>query len=186
MKGLNRSYRVVQLWVLFYLLALGVFPAYGHSGNKSNTHKDHDMHMEKQVSVPEHFQTPGIGLSWERDTISGWNLHLLLENFEIGSPYQQWPEESKSLQGHGHLYINNKKIQRIYGKAVHIKQKWLSNGKNRIKVTFNTHHHALWMWKNKPLQAELWIDLQRDNVVLKSFSSAPLLTKDLPATNSKL
>ncbi|BAQ66347.1 hypothetical protein [Geminocystis sp. NIES-3709] len=120
---------------IFCLLFLNFSKVQGQH-NQNNTQSD-NHHTHKSIDVSNNSQIPSVKIKVFPDTIKGWNLEIETTNF-IFKP-ETLNRESNSNEGHAHLYINGKKITRIYGKWYHIPD--LPKGKNEIKVTLNTNLH---------------------------------------------
>ena len=80
---------------------------------------------------------PTVDLVIREDTKSGWNLQIITENF-AWSPEEASTEHSAG-RGHAHLYIDGKKVNRVYGEWQHIPE--LTTGTHEIKVTLNANSH---------------------------------------------
>lgn len=130
------------------------------------------VHDYAPIQVPEHIPLPQLALSFHRDAMSGVNLHLDLRGFALAPPER--PEQPGLLNGHAHLYINGKKIQRVYGRDLHLPAELFQPGVNLVLVSLNAHSHAVWQTGNKQLLASSFIDLGKESLVLHSFSSVPL------------
>lgn len=130
------------------------------------------VHDYAPIQVPDNVPLPQLALSFHRDAMSGVNLHLELRNFALGPPERQ--EQPGLLNGHAHLYINGKKIQRVYGPDLHLPAELFQPGINLVLVSLNAHSHAVWQTGNKQLMASSFIDLGKEPLVLHSFSSVPL------------
>lgn len=71
------------------------------------------------------------------DPMSGWNIHVEVENFQFKPESASQPHQAG--EGHAHLYINGNKIARLYGNWFHIPE--FIKAKNEIRVTLNTNDH---------------------------------------------
>ena len=92
---------------------------------------------------------PAVALSVKKDAMSGWNVQVMAKNFRFA------PENAsgahKSGEGHAHLYVNGKKIARMYGPWFHIGK--LPAGSAKIRVTLNTNDHRDLMVGEKLVEA---------------------------------
>ena len=91
------------------------------------------------IPVDQWDYIPQVHVELIKDTHSGWNLKVSSENFifdaaNAGNAHQIG-------HGHGHLYVNGKKVTRIYSEWTHIPTSWLSTGHNKIEVTLNANTH---------------------------------------------
>lgn len=112
------------------------------------------MHSE-QYEVPEDMSVPNLELSVEEDPKSGWNLLLTVENFEFSAESASLDHEDG--KGHAHLYINEKKITRLYDEWVYLPDDWLKKGENEIHVTLNTNDHLDYAVNGDPIEVSIFI-----------------------------
>jgi len=83
--------------------------------------------------------------------MSGWNIQIETSNFSFA------PEHASNVhepgEGHAHLYINGKKIARMYGPWIHVPE--LLKARNTIKVTLNTNDHQTITVDGKPVEKSI-------------------------------
>jgi hypothetical protein len=94
------------------------------------------MHGHGAIEIPKDQPIPTVKLEVKPDPMMGWNLQVQTANFTFA------PENmgsSKTTEGHAHLFLNGKKMARLYGTWSHIPK--LPVGKNEIRVTLNTNMH---------------------------------------------
>ena len=96
-------------------------------------HVDH-----KQMEVPKGQPIPMVKLIVAPDPKEGWNLEIKTTNFKV-VPYRKNTSAMNISEGHVHLYINGKKVTRIYSNDYHLKS--LPKGNNKITVSLNTNNH---------------------------------------------
>ncbi|WP_199259206.1 hypothetical protein [Paracoccus binzhouensis] len=88
----------------------------------------------------------------EPDSVSGWNLFLQLQGFCFA------PEHAglspRPGEGHAHLYLNGRKIARLYGPARHLET--LEPG-DRLRVELNANDHRPLTVSGRPLAVELTV-----------------------------
>ena len=99
---------------------------------------NHDAVDHKDYVVTDSNLAPKItDFSVEKDMMSGWNLSFETENFKFS------PENASTKhvdgQGHAHLYVDGKKITRLYGGQFYIDD--LAPGDHQIRVSLNTNDH---------------------------------------------
>ena len=124
------------------------------------------------LDIPLGKPVPKMALYLVRDSKSGLNLHIELRDFQIGPP--ELALDDSTVGGHAHLYVNGKKVQRIYGRYLHLPEELFRPGVNLIMVSLNTHDHRVWQWGGKQVLASSFVNLEADSLVLHSFSSSPL------------
>ncbi len=131
------------------------------------------VHDHQSVPVPDKAAIPKLEVQLFRDIKSGFNLHLKIMNFNIEPPEFESVEDNL-LSGHAHLYINGEKIQRIYGRYVHLPEKLFRPGVNMIMVSLNAHNHDVWTKDNKQILASVAIQKDAEQFELTRFASFPL------------
>ena len=80
------------------------------SHNPSN--HNHSDKYDQIMEIPSG-QVPTVNLVVHKDTMKGYNLEVQVTNFNFA------PERVNTAaipgEGHGHIYINNQKLTRLYG-----------------------------------------------------------------------
>jgi len=160
----------------FFILALPVVAVSAvlavYLSNSSPVEHAHAAQHHQTQAVPANALPPEVSLQTVKDAMSGFNLSLTLKNYQLMLPVDDLAQatvvDNASLSGHAHLYINDKKIQRIYGRFVHIPKTLLKAGENTIRVTLNNHNHANWSLDGKVVQSEL--TLQHSGAVMAGSS----------------
>ncbi len=140
------------------------------------SHAQMDMqHNHSPKDLPISALTPKLIISITEDDMSGFNLHLSTQNFQLESPTQEGNAPNNIVEGHGHLYINGTKIQRVYASDIHIPGKYINKGVNQISVTLNGHDHSAWRKDGKEIISTLFINTHKKNIISHQFSSFPVL-----------
>ena len=107
-----------------------------------------DMHHHQTVMIKEGQPVPNIDLVVYEDEVKGWNLEIQLNNFQL-TP-QDVNSDNQPNQGHAHLFVNDKKITRIYGNWYYLET--LPVGSNKVKVILNTNGHESLMYQGKIIE----------------------------------
>jgi len=98
----------------------------------------HSHHHHSQLDVSNLVNKPKVELKVIKDSVSGWNVYAKTTNFRFA------PENVNSKQvigeGHAHLYVDGKKITRLYSQWYHLNS--LSKGAHIVKVSLNANDHA--------------------------------------------
>ena len=103
-------------------------------------HGDHVSHQKhhghgKALVIKGGPNAPTLKIRLTKDADSGWNLNVLTSNFRFS------PEHAGGIHipgaGHGHIYVNGKKIARLYGPWFHITE--LPKDGVRVRVTLNAN-----------------------------------------------
>lgn len=141
------------------------------SGNKGQANMD--LHSHAKKALPNGMAKPQLDLRLFVDSKSGYNLHILYDGFELESPeFLDKPEGV--IEGHAHLFINGKKIQRIYGAYLHLNSGLFNPGVNSISVTLNSHQHDTWSIDGKPIVATYFINTTGVSLIQHYFSAFPI------------
>jgi hypothetical protein len=141
-------------------------------------------HSHLPIAVPEGVPTPALSLKLVKDSMSGFNLILKTQRYDLSVPPQgpmsmadmmsaTLNTQTGFLQGHAHLYVNGVKIQRIYGDALHLPATLFKNGINMISVTLNNQGHMYWTAQEKKIVATLYINTQLQKFITYRFESFP-------------
>lgn len=112
------------------------------------THKHEHSHHDKQ-ETSGYEAIPTIKLDVIKDTASGWNLHLITENFTF-TP-ENIDQAVDKPEGHAHVYVDGKKVSRIYGPWFHLTG--LTPGPQTIRVSLNANDHSEFVFNDVPIDA---------------------------------
>ncbi len=108
----------------------------GEGHGHAMSHGTASMHHEK-LEVGDAPNPPTVALTIHKDPKVGWNLQVRVDNFRFA------PEHASTThvpgEGHAHLFIDGKKITRLYGEWYHIPT--LGPGVHKITVTLNANSH---------------------------------------------
>lgn len=105
---------------------------------------DHTQHYEVAEGEPQ----PSLTLSAEPAN-DGWRVTLSTENFSFSQDTVDGPHRPGT--GHGHLYLNGLKLQRVFGVITHIGA--LPPGNYTFRATLNTNDHRIYSISGKPVSA---------------------------------
>lgn len=111
---------------------------------------DHGGMDHSPVNVPAGPDAPTLTMILHEDTMSGLNLEIRTTNFTF-SP-ETVNEENIAGRGHAHIYVNGKKLSRLYGNWFHITG--LPSGQHTIAVELNANSHGVIQVDGKPLRLE--------------------------------
>jgi hypothetical protein len=121
--------------------ASGAGRAAGHGG-----HHDHG----KVIDYPAGPEAPAVDFKLLPDPVGGWNLHIQTTNF-IFRP-EQVNGANMPGAGHAHVYVNGRKLARIYGPWTHLAK--LPPRPFVLRVTLNANDHSGLAVGGVPLVAE--------------------------------
>ncbi|MFM2415120.1 MAG: hypothetical protein RI911_813 [Candidatus Parcubacteria bacterium] len=111
----------------------------------------HDMEhtgIQADTSKP----TPSVTIHAQKDSKSGYNIHVQTQHFTF-TP-ERVGESSVQGEGHAHVYVNDKKVMRLYSAWAHIPGDAFQSGENTITVTLNGNDHSDWMLGKEHIEAE--------------------------------
>lgn len=117
----------------------------GHGHNSQNaaveSHGDHGratvVHDHSKLLDLPTVDAPTVGLQVLADPASGWNLHVTTTNFKF-SPRNASTEHVLG-EGHAHIYIDGKKLGRLYGNWYHVPM--LPEGVSEVRVGLFSNDH---------------------------------------------
>ena len=111
-----------------------------HDTNNKTSMKQNADHLKMHnnpVYIPDNIAVPSIEAIIHNDSISGVNLQLIIENFTF-TPESAGFDHIDGT-GHAHLYLDERKIARLYGNWFHIEK--IPEGTKQIRVTLNSNNH---------------------------------------------
>ena len=118
------------------------------------------------VSVHEIVQeaAPQATLVIHKDPTGGFNVHVKTTNFV-------WRPEMASMQhipgeGHAHVYLDGRKIMRIYNEWFHLNTYQFSTkpGEQLLSIEFVGNDHAPYTIQGLPVGAEQIVDVPSDEI----------------------
>ncbi|MDN4594064.1 ZIP family metal transporter [Polycladomyces subterraneus] len=107
------------------------------SANPDHFHDSSHHHMQP-VEIPKGTPIPTVHLQVYKDSESGWNLHVQTAHFRFAPEFVNGP--NRIGEGHAHLFVDDKKVARLYGPWYHMDS--LGPGKHEIRVELFTNQHA--------------------------------------------
>ncbi|MFD5514000.1 hypothetical protein ACFWIB_40785 [Streptomyces sp. NPDC127051] len=140
--------------VVFGLLTAGVAANSGDSrtvGHVLNVTSP-DGHPLRQVPADA---APKLTLKVSKDSVSGWNLHLVTEAFIFAPEHAGGPVQAN--EGHAHVYVDGRKIARVYGPWFHVPAEAVPEGKHTLSASLTANDHTVWAVANKIITAEVEI-----------------------------
>ncbi len=114
----------------------------GHGGGA------HDMAHSTALEVSA-AEAPDVVIDLTRDLMEGYNLHVQTRNFTFTPKAAGLGDVAG--EGHAHVYVNGKKLGRLYGEWMHIAH--LPKGEVTVKVTLNSNTHSPLAVSGKPIAA---------------------------------
>ena len=129
------------------------------------------------MSVHEIVQdaAPMVTLDIQKDPTGGFNVHVVTSNFV-------WRPEMASMQhvsgeGHAHVYLDGRKIMRIYNEWFHLNTYQFSTkpGEQLLSIEFVGNDHAPYTIQGLPVGVEQIVDVPSDEIQPASEDNKTLL-----------
>ena len=128
------------------LLALALIANNSMASEPGHSHKHHHGQFEISSSL----EKPELTLEVSKDSAAGWNVHINVKNFRFA------PENINKVplsgEGHAHIYVDDKKIARLYGPWYHLGN--LTAGEHTIRVSLNANNHDAMTLNGKLIEAK--------------------------------
>ncbi|MBO9422816.1 hypothetical protein J7481_25145 [Labrenzia sp. R4_2] len=121
-----------------------------HSGQTAG--HDHN----RTTSVPGGPDAPSLKISVSQDPVSGYNLHIMTENFTF-APERAGLDHVLG-EGHAHVYVNGVKVARHYSAWLHLPT--LPKGDATVEVTLNSNDHRMLAVETEPLKAAVTVNVE--------------------------
>jgi hypothetical protein len=106
---------------------------------------DRAQSHEQVLNIPDSQPIPELDLVVHEDKVKGWNLELKVTNFQFAP--EKINQTSNTTEGHAHLYVNGKKVTRIYSNWYYLPE--LESGRNEIRVELNANGHESLMYQGQ-------------------------------------
>ena len=133
---------IISTLCLSYLLFTNL--AYANKNFHNHSHK----HNHGTIEVTSFPEIPSLKIEIVKDSVSGWNLHLVTKNFKFSPEHVNM--KPVQGEGHAHLYVDGEKRARLYGPWFHIGN--LLPGKHTIRVTLNANNHDGLVFQGHPIE----------------------------------
>lgn len=132
-------------------------PILAHSENQpgSSTKPNHAAHHGK-LEIPNGQPVPTVQLVVHPDAKRGWNLEVRVTHFRFAP--ERVNTTSSPTEGHAHLYIDGKKVTRLYGAWYYLEA--LPPGNHQLKVALNANGHEALFFQGKPIEATATIQVR--------------------------
>lgn len=110
--------------------------------------------------INEGASVPTVKIHSKKDLMGGYNLHFQTTNFKF-TP-ENAGDKDKPNEGHAHLYVDGKKVARVYGEWFHLD---LPKGNHEVKVSLNTNSHKDFYYLDSAIEDHINITEENDNNV---------------------
>ena len=134
--------RLIATAVIFLGIGLGIgyficnYMIENYNPDQKTTAETTEIAHETK-EVPDEELIPTVELQVSADPVSGWNAQIPTTNFTF-SPEDAGSEHTPG-QGHAHIYIDGKKINRIYGEWYHLGK--IEPGEHQVSIRLSTNDH---------------------------------------------
>lgn len=118
--------------------------------SESHSHSDGEMSHDHGMFMVDAANAPTVDFTVEEDAKSGWNVTLTTTNFAFAP--QSVNGENVAGEGHAHLYVDGKKVARLYGSSYHYDGSF--DGTKTFKVTLNANDHSEYAVGDEVIAAE--------------------------------
>jgi len=122
-------------------------------GDATHAGKPHEHGM---LAVDGWATPPTISADIFKDPESGWNLHVMTTGFTFNAAAAGY--DNVEGEGHAHIYVNGKKLGRLYGDWYHIGG--LSTRDQAVKVSLNANDPSALLRNGKELAAQVTITVE--------------------------
>jgi hypothetical protein len=106
------------------------------AGRPALAGEDH-AHHHGALDLGGQGPVPTVAVEAKPDPMGGWNVHVRTTHFRFAPENVNRPH--RPGEGHAHLYVDGKKVARLYGPWYHLGA--LPAGKHRLSVTLNANSH---------------------------------------------
>ncbi len=110
--------------------------------------KDESGHRYRQVDAAG---APSVELAVRPDSVDGWNVQLTVRDFRFT------PDSvgggALPGRGHAHLYVDGRKLARVYGEWFHLPAADVPKGTHRLTARLYADDHTVWAVDGKPVES---------------------------------
>jgi len=134
------------------LLIVSTSPSYAHSDGVFTIHE-----VSAEVA-------PQAALEIQKDPTGGFNVRVVTSNF-VWRP-EQASKKHVAGEGHAHVYLDGRKIMRIYNEWFHLNTFQFSTraGEQLLSIEFVGNDHAPYTRQGTPIGSEQIINVPRDEI----------------------
>ena len=132
---------------------------------------------------------PSLYLSVQPYDSYGWVVIYNANNFTFNA--ENASSQHIQGEGHGHLYVNDVKIARLYGEPYYLRD--LNMGANTIRITLNTNNHLSYVFNGAAIEKNVEIVVEKNveniskiNLTEKEWSKAILPKVKIEVVEDKM
>ena len=118
----------------------------------AGAHDHHHAHHQA-LDVAAWPAPPKLSIKLHRDAASGWNLQLITENSRFAPEHVN--QASGAGEGHAHVYVDGRKLSRLYGHWYHLTG--IGEGVHTVRVSLNANDHSELVLEGVPVGDEVVI-----------------------------
>lgn len=141
--------------LLFVLVSTTSLRSTPHDKRAAYMKEQHMMHTHSKVEIDQTLPIPAVSIESFKDTKDGYNIKISVTNFTFT------PENVNGSnvpnQGHAHIYVNGKKVSRVYGEWFHLADAYLTETENIVEVTLNANDHSDWVMDGNHIESSVAI-----------------------------
>ncbi|WP_083270898.1 hypothetical protein [Bacillus marinisedimentorum] len=140
-KKLNSLLSFTLIFLAFFLYITGQ--------NRAAHMNSADAMSHGKLDIPKAAQNiPSVSISVSQDPSGSWLLKTETKHFAF-QPEKAGTDEASFQEGHAHIYVDGKKINRLYGNYYNLGE--LQSGRHEITVSLNSNNHALFTYEGKEI-----------------------------------
>ena len=94
---------------------------------------------------------PTVALTVTEDPKSGWNVQVETTDYTF-APEKASTTQTTSGEGHAHLYVDGRKVTRMYGEWFHVDED-LAAGEHEFRVELSANDHSPYLAAGEPIEA---------------------------------
>lgn len=152
-KGMRLAFATVN----FSIVLFGVLATYQSLAARSHAPNENVVHTHGQIEVSDPSRAPTLELQVTEDSKSGFNVRLVTERFRFTPEHVGG--ESPDGEGHAHLYVNGRKVARVYSEWFHLGP--LPAGEHSIRATLNANDHREFTREGQVIAGEATVQVAK-------------------------
>jgi len=128
--------------ILGLTVGFSIFSPSSMTGEMDMSGGDMKSHPHGIVEIDYIYPIPEISIEAIKDEKGGFNILVTTNNYTF-TP-EKINQEPVANEGHAHVFVNGKKINRLYGEWYYLSEDKFVDGDNVIEVTLNANEHSDW------------------------------------------
>lgn len=152
---LRYLFSIVNFLILFVVLAIPYQKLSQDAYAEAQAKRESMAHPHFEIAQTS---APSVMLHANQDPNGGWNIYLMTDKFTF-TPENSGKDDVAG-EGHAHLFLNGKKIARVYSNWFHLN---LPKGKNKLKANLTTNSHKDYASQGQLIAHEIELNEERGN-----------------------